>query len=316
MTHDTGSIKRTGGLLRSSWMRWFFGGNDSYSLLSSVGLLALRLHAGYTIMSAGMSKIPQPGWIADQVAGMGFPMPTVFAFAASLSEFIGGALLIVGLFTRPAAFFAAFTMGVAAFKFHGVTPVTGLHIAQLYFWIFLTLMMTGPGRISLDHLILKKSIGTSDRPGRRSVLLLVALPVMLLLAGTTIYRQVFIALPDTTTAEASIESVSVAGSFNDWDPQATPMQQDDGSGWSVVLDIADPGVIEFKFTANGGWEINAGLAEPAQATFPAVGAATLDSGGDTVNIKAYVPNPGPVRFTFDTETFAYTLKPAVAIEEG
>ena len=52
------------------------------------------------------------------VGALGFPLPGVFAWAAALSEIAGGLLLALGLGTRIAASFAAFTMFVAAFFRH------------------------------------------------------------------------------------------------------------------------------------------------------------------------------------------------------
>jgi len=286
-----------------------FGSHAPGNLGVDLGLLALRLHAGYVIMGAGLSKFPQPSWVVDQVAGMGFPLPTFFAFMASGSEFIGGALIILGLLTRPAALLVAFTMGVAAFKFHGITPLTGLHIAQVLFWIYLALFIAGPGRISLDRLIVSVLRPASGRPARRFVVPLIVLPVLAVLFGTATYRQVWVPLPEPVSDTNTIESISVAGSFNDWDPTATPMQSGAGSSWSVIADVPRAGLIEFKFAANGGWDINAGLTEPGGLSFPLTGTATLDGGGDTINIQAYIPAPGPVVFTFDTDTFNFTVGP-------
>ena len=116
----------------------------------SLGLLILRVHAGLSICSAGFDKIPVT-WFDEQVAELGFPQPMLFAWAAVLAEFVGGALLLIGLYTRLSAFFLAVTMGVAAFLFHKVTPVLECQIAQLYFFVFLAFLFTGAGRLSFDY---------------------------------------------------------------------------------------------------------------------------------------------------------------------
>lgn len=48
------------------------------------------------------------------------------------------------------------------------------------------------------------------------------------------------------------QTVCVAGTFNDWHPEATPMTRDDEGEWTVELDIP-PGRYEFKFVVDGQW---------------------------------------------------------------
>lgn len=48
------------------------------------------------------------------------------------------------------------------------------------------------------------------------------------------------------------QSVFVAGTFNDWHPEATPMIRGDEGVWTVELDIS-PGRYEFKFVVDGQW---------------------------------------------------------------
>lgn len=51
---------------------------------------------------------------------------------------------------------------------------------------------------------------------------------------------------DTATA------VFLAGSFNDWNPTATPMVRGAGGHWTVSLKLP-PGRYEFKFVVDGEW---------------------------------------------------------------
>jgi anti-sigma factor RsiW len=50
-------------------------------------------------------------------------------------------------------------------------------------------------------------------------------------------------------SDPSVERVTVAGSFNNWDPDATPLSRQDGV-WSTVLVLA-PGSYEYMFFENG-----------------------------------------------------------------
>lgn len=47
-------------------------------------------------------------------------------------------------------------------------------------------------------------------------------------------------------------SVSLAGTFNDWDPEATPMSRNPAGEWTVTLELA-PGRYEYKFVVDGQW---------------------------------------------------------------
>ena len=73
---------------------------------------------------------------------------------AGILETFGGALLLLGLFTRPVAFLLAGEMAVAYFQGHfpkGVWPImNGGQPALLYCFIWLYLSAAGPGPWSLD----------------------------------------------------------------------------------------------------------------------------------------------------------------------
>ena len=88
------------------------------------GLFLLRLGFGLGIAYHGYGKIfgGYMGKFAMGVAALGIPFPEFFAWAAALSEFVGGLLLVLGLLTRPAAFFIMSTMLVAVFGQHLLDP--------------------------------------------------------------------------------------------------------------------------------------------------------------------------------------------------
>src|SRR5688500_14243844 len=83
---------------------------DLPALLLRVWLGAMGILHGYPkVLGGGASKM------TGGVAEMGFPAPEFFAWAASLSEFAGGLLLVFGLGTRVSAALMAVTMFVAGF---------------------------------------------------------------------------------------------------------------------------------------------------------------------------------------------------------
>ncbi len=93
---------------------------------------------------------------------LGFPvlphLPPAFSLPwwGGLIELVGGALLTLGLFSRPAAFLMSGEMAVAYWTYHihlGFFPVlNGGDAAILYCFVFLYIFVAGPGPWSLDAL--------------------------------------------------------------------------------------------------------------------------------------------------------------------
>ena len=114
-------------------------------------LSILRIVAALSFMSHGMMKLW--GFPAAQ-PGAPDPLPVILVVAAWL-EVVGGGLVLVGLFTRPAAFVLSGMMAVAFFTAHvargGIVPaMNGGEAAYLYCFVFLYLACAGPGPWSVD----------------------------------------------------------------------------------------------------------------------------------------------------------------------
>lgn len=128
------------------------------------GILMMRLGIGIAFaFTYGLMKI-QGG--VEMWNGIGMTMsnvgitfaPVVWGFLASLSEFAGGILLILGLFTRTASMFMAVTMLMASL--HHLKQLDPWHIAILpmeLFSVFMALVFLGAGKYSVDHLIARYS---------------------------------------------------------------------------------------------------------------------------------------------------------------
>jgi putative oxidoreductase len=144
--------------------QFLFGSDVTGAPLTNLGLLALRVFTGIGLITHGYTKIPPSAQFVEGVGKLGFPAPQVFAWAAGLSEAAGGALLIVGLLTRPSAFFVLFTMAVAAFGQHAADPFATKEKALLYGFIALFFLLAGAGEWSVDALM-RRSGGS--RGGRR-----------------------------------------------------------------------------------------------------------------------------------------------------
>jgi putative oxidoreductase len=118
------------------------------------GLSILRIIAAFLFMQIGTAKLfAFPGAI---MPGGGTAELASLAGVAGLLEAVGGALLLVGLFTRPVAFVLSGQMAVAYFMGHasqGFWPVLnggGPAISFCFLWLYLS--MAGAGPWSLDAL--------------------------------------------------------------------------------------------------------------------------------------------------------------------
>ena len=119
-------------------------------------LSVLRIVAGLLFVSHGTAKVlgfpvvegvPPPGM---SLAGLSGPL-----------ELVLGILLVLGLFTRLAAFFAAGFCAVGYWAIHGMQSpfpiLNGGETIALYCFVFLYLMAAGPGPWSVDSAMRKKA---------------------------------------------------------------------------------------------------------------------------------------------------------------
>lgn len=133
--------------------RLLFGSAPSGHLTTTDwGLFVLRMGAAsFMLFGHGWGKLASFSERADSFAdplGVG---PVMSLSLTVFAEFFCSALLGFGLFTRLAAIPLAITMAVAAFVIHADDPWQKKELAVLYLLVYLTLVFTGPGRISLDR---------------------------------------------------------------------------------------------------------------------------------------------------------------------
>jgi putative oxidoreductase len=116
----------------------------------------LRIMAALLLLQFGMAKMlgfPAHEYL-NNVARFSLP------WIAGLLEFVGGALLLVGLFTRPVAFVLSGLMAFAYFLGHASKGFYPLHnggtLAVLFCFVFLYLALAGGGAWGLDALFRRK----------------------------------------------------------------------------------------------------------------------------------------------------------------
>ena len=122
-------------------------------------LSLLRVIIGFTFCCHGAQKL---FGIFGGMGGHGAKATvlSLFWFAAIL-EFFGGLLVILGLFTRPVALILCGEMAVAYFRAHaprGFLPIVNMgELAVVYCFVFLYFFAAGPGPLSLDSVIRRRS---------------------------------------------------------------------------------------------------------------------------------------------------------------
>jgi putative oxidoreductase len=124
----------------------------------------MRLVVGLCFFEHGLSKL------------FGFPHVPMFDHLHLFSliglqgviELIGGALVCIGLFTRPAAFILSGDMAVAYFMAHfprNFSPeLNGGDAAILYCFIFFYIFVAGPGPWSIDYVLRRAAFSGESSP--------------------------------------------------------------------------------------------------------------------------------------------------------
>jgi len=121
-----------------------------------VGLLVLRLSAGILMMPHGYGKLMHFAERKDKFMnflGLGSALSLALVIFA---EFFCSALLAAGLLTRFVLIPLSIAMAVAVFKAHNGEIFGDGETGFLFLTIYVMLLISGPGKYSVDKLILKK----------------------------------------------------------------------------------------------------------------------------------------------------------------
>lgn len=117
----------------------------------------LRIVSALLFIAHGTTKLF--GWPPTEMFATP-PEPMTIMWFGGILEAFGGALLLLGLFTRPVAFVLSGMMAVAYWMFHAPQsfyPVqNGGDAAILFCFVFLYIAAAGPGAFALDSMLGKK----------------------------------------------------------------------------------------------------------------------------------------------------------------
>ena len=123
------------------------------------GAIILRVVAGLIIFRYGLEIFSEDkmagyaSWLTD----LGFPYPRTMATSGKVIELAGGLLMTIGLFTRLAAIPLIITMSVICFVM-GEPEFLAADASLLLMLIYLHFLFTGPGKLSLDHILFRPKI--------------------------------------------------------------------------------------------------------------------------------------------------------------
>jgi putative oxidoreductase len=125
--------------------------------LQPVGLLVLRIALGIIFLYHGYPKLAHlRGGAQMQSFFTEHGLPGYFVYVAGVIETFGGGLLLLGLFTRPAALLLAIEMSVAIWKVHsghGYLAVNEYQFPLTLATACLALATVGAGLISVDQFL-------------------------------------------------------------------------------------------------------------------------------------------------------------------
>ena len=120
--------------------------------LKEVGLLLIRLLSGGMMLTHGIPKIGRlltdgPVKFADPF-GLG---PEISLVMVIFAEIGCAVLMMIGFKTRWALIPLMITMLVAAFYAHWADPFGKKELPLLFFTVFLSILISGPGKFSIDQ---------------------------------------------------------------------------------------------------------------------------------------------------------------------
>lgn len=118
--------------------------------INRVGVSAFMLTHGYPkllmLLDGRAESFPDP-------LGVGSLTSIILAI---LTEVVASVFLILGLFSRFSAIALFITMAVAVFVVHAGDPFGTLEKALLYLFIYLNIIVFGPGKFSIDAVLSKR----------------------------------------------------------------------------------------------------------------------------------------------------------------
>jgi putative oxidoreductase len=157
------------------------GARERFRLLQ-LAPLPMRLIIGFGFLEHGVAKLSKgPDNFVRIVDALGVPAPHLMAWLTILTEVVGGALMIAGLFTLPlilpmaavllvALFTVHLQFGFTSIKLMAMTPAgpvfgpPGTETDLLYLAGLITIALGGPGPLAVDNLLERRASARTCPP--------------------------------------------------------------------------------------------------------------------------------------------------------
>jgi putative oxidoreductase len=132
-----------------------------------VARLVVRIAVGLEFFGSGLGKLGTLSGLIQYFRSLGIPAPEILAPFVASTELVCGALIVMGLLTRPAAAMLCGVMTVAIVtaavpekhitaSWHGLLEF--FYLPEVLLWLLLAwLVFAGPGRASLDARLGRRS---------------------------------------------------------------------------------------------------------------------------------------------------------------
>ena len=125
---------------------------------TSLAELPIRLMLAAIFIYHGFGKVTRIEGTIGFFTKMGLEPAVPLAYLAAYGELIGGILIGLGLFTRLAALNCVVIILVAIFTVHVSQGFKGMEFQLLILASSLQLLMTGSGKVSIDHVLRSKRL--------------------------------------------------------------------------------------------------------------------------------------------------------------
>ncbi len=106
--------------------------------------------------------------------------------------------------------------------------------------------------------------------------------------------------------KSAYSTMAAVGTFNGWAPALTNMQLVADYVWQATLKLTNAAAVQFKFAANGNWNVNWGEANQSDFDLPLQG--DFAESGNPPNIRANGTLDGEFVFRFNEQTRAYSVE--------
>jgi putative oxidoreductase len=145
-----------------------------FAPLGNVVLLVLRLVWGWQFLTTGLGKLENHARVTDFFTSLGIPAPGLNAWFVGGLEMAGGALLLLGLLSRPIALLLTGNMLVAYLAADRPALLGVFHDLDAFlkadpFWflfVSVVVLTLGPGAISLDRFLWRIVTERRERDAR------------------------------------------------------------------------------------------------------------------------------------------------------